>query len=76
MAKLDQYQQLELQEILDHLRKAGHGKIIDAYLNDPDSVTTRKGRLNKSGVCRKLKINSKTLDEKLAECREILAERL
>lgn len=68
----DLFKELEIVEILDKLRKHGHGNLVDAFLLNDGIVYTKKGRLNKSGACRVLKYKPKQLDEILVKCREIL----
>lgn len=63
---------LERQELINKLIKSGYGDIVDALLDDDKKVYTKKGRLNKSGACRKLNLKSKQLEDKLAEMRELL----
>lgn len=62
---------LERQELIDKLKAAGHGDLVEALLNS-NKVYTKKGRLNKSGACRALGWKSKTLEDALEECRLIL----
>jgi hypothetical protein len=63
---------LERQELISKLIKNGYGDIVDALLDDDKKVYTKKGRLNKSGACRRLNLKSKQLEDKLAEMRELL----
>lgn len=63
---------LERQELIKKLIENGYGEIVNALLEDEKRVYTKKGRLNKSGACRKLKLKSKQLEDKLAEMRELL----
>jgi len=63
---------LERQELIKKLIENGYGEIVTALLEDEKRVYTKKGRLNKSGACRKLKLKSKQLEDKLAEMRELL----
>lgn len=63
---------IERQELIKKLIENGYGEIVTALLEDEKRVYTKKGRLNKSGACRKLKIKSKQLEDKLAEMRELL----
>ena len=62
---------LEDQELIKKLTKAGHGKLVEALLND-NRVYTKKGRLNKSGACRVLGWKTKQLEDELLLCRELL----
>ena len=67
---------LENQEMIDKLRKAGYGDIIDKLLNNDDEVYTKKARLNKSGACRVLDWKPKELDDIFAKWKEILKNEL
>lgn len=63
---------LERQELINKLIGNGYGEIVKALLEDEKKVYTKKGRLNKSGACRKLKLKTKQLEDKLAEMRDLL----
>jgi hypothetical protein len=63
---------VERQELIKKLIENGYGEIVTALLDDEKRVYTKKGRLNKSGACRKLNLKSKQLEDKLAEMRELL----
>lgn len=63
---------IERQELIKKLIDSGYGDIVQAFLDDEKKVYTKKGRLNKSGACRKLKLKAKQLEDKLNEMREIL----
>lgn len=63
---------IERQELIKKLIDNGYGNIVSALLEDEKKVYTKKGRLNKSGACRKLKIKAKQLEDKLAEMRDLL----
>lgn len=63
---------LERQELINKLIENGYGEIVSALLEDEKKVYTKKGRLNKSGACRKLKLKAKQLEDKLAEMRDLL----
>lgn len=67
---------IEMQELIDKLVKNGYGDIVKALLEDEKKVYTKRGRLNKSGACRKLNLKSKQLEDKLAEMRELLKKDL
>jgi len=64
---------IERQELIKKLIDAGYGEIVEALMEDEKKVYTKKGRLNKSGACRKLKMKSKQLEDKLAEMRSLLS---
>jgi hypothetical protein len=61
---------LERQELIQKLIDRGYGQLIDVLLMD-DSYT-KKGRLNKSAVCRKLGWKPKQLEDALKECKILL----
>lgn len=67
---------LERQELIDKLIQNGYGDIVKALLEDEKKVYTKKGRLNKSGACRRLNLKSKQLEDKLAEMKELLKKDL
>ena len=60
---------IERQELINKLIENGY---VKALLEDEKKVYTKKGRLNKSGACRKLKLKTKQLEDKLAEMRDLL----
>lgn len=64
--------QIERQELINKLIANGYGDIVEALLEDDKKVYTKKGRLNKSGACRRLNLKSKQLEDKLAEMRALL----
>jgi hypothetical protein len=63
---------IERQELINKLIENGYGEIVKALLEDEKKVYTKKGRLNKSGACRKLKLKTKQLEDKLSEMRDLL----
>lgn len=65
---------LERQELIKKLIENGYGEIVEALLDDDKKVYTKKGRLNKSGACRRLNLKSKQLEDKLAEMRALLSK--
>jgi hypothetical protein len=65
---------LERQELIKKLIDNGYGEIVEALLDDDKKVYTKKGRLNKSGACRRLNLKSKQLEDKLAEMRSLLSK--
>jgi len=67
---------LERQELIKKLVDNGYGEIVKALLEDEKKVYTKKGRLNKSGACRRLNLKSKQLEDKLAEMRDLLKKDL
>ena len=71
-----QYENLEMAELIDKLKNNGCGELVDALLNNESTTYTRKGRLNKSGACRVLKVKTKQLEDMLANAKEILGDDL
>ena len=67
---------IEIQELVDKLRKNGHGELVDCLLDNENLVYTKKGRLNKSSACRELGWKNKQLEDALLEMRELLEEDL
>lgn len=63
---------IERQELIKKLIDNGYGEIVNALLDDEKKVYTKKGRLNKSGACRRLKMKAKQLEDKLAEMKDLL----
>lgn len=63
---------IERQELINKLIANGYGDIVKAFLEDEKKIYTKKGRLNKSGACRRLKLKAKQLEDKLAEMRDLL----
>lgn len=63
---------IERQELINKLIENGYEDIVNALMEDDRKVYTKKGRLNKSGACRKLNMKSKQLEDRLAEMRELL----
>lgn len=63
---------LEQQELIDKLVKAGYGELIDSILMNEGKCFTKKGRPNKSGICRVLGSKTKQLEDAFSECRMIL----
>lgn len=73
MSNIDYF---ERQELIKKLIDNGYGDIVEAFLDDEKKVYTKKGRLNKSGACRRLKMKAKQLEDKLAEMRDLLKKDL
>jgi len=63
---------IEMQEIIDKLRKNGYGELLECLLDDDNECYTKRGRLNKSATIRKLGWKSKQLEDALEGMREIL----
>lgn len=64
-------EEMETKELIEKLIKNGYGDIVNTLL-ESDKVYTKKGRLNKSGACRKLKLKAKQLEDKLEEMKNLL----
>jgi hypothetical protein len=64
---------MEIEEIINKLREAGHSEIVDCLLDNEKDCYTKKGRLNKSSTCRRLKWKGKELEDALQEMRVLLA---
>ena len=64
--------EIERQELIQKLIKNGYGDIVQVLLENENKVYTKKGRLNKSGACRKLKLKTKQLEDKLQEMKNLL----
>lgn len=73
MSNIDYF---ERQELIKKLIDNGYGDIVEAFLEDEKKVYTKKGRLNKSGACRRLKMKAKQLEDKLAEMKDLLKKDL
>lgn len=69
-------EEIELRELIQKLIDNGYGELVDAFLEHESEVTTKKGRLNKSGVCRVLDWKSKHLEDTLEEVRKLLKDDL
>lgn len=67
---------MEKQELIDKLIKNGFGDIVQVLLENENKVYTKKGRLNKSGACRKLKLKTRQLEDKLLEMKNLLKDDL
>jgi hypothetical protein len=67
---------MERQELIDKLIKNGFGDIVQVLLENENKVYTKKGRLNKSGACRKLKLKTRQLEDKLLQMKNLLKNEL
>ena len=65
---------IEQEELLQKLREAGFGDLIDAFLLNEQRCYTKKSRLNKSGACRVLGWKTKQLEDALVACKEIIKD--
>jgi hypothetical protein len=74
--KNDPVELLENKELIDKLRSNGYGEIIDTFFNNDDEIYTKRGRVNKSGMCRTLQCKPKELDDIFTKWRQILANEL
>lgn len=72
MKTTNQIEILERQELIDKLINSGQGKLVEALLTNENGCFTRKGRSNKSAICRVLGWKTKQLEDAFAECRRIL----
>lgn len=70
----DFFEDIERQELIQKLRDAGFGELVDALLENERDVYTKKGRLNKSGACRVLDWKTKDLEDALKKCKAILED--
>lgn len=61
---------LERQEMVQKLTDRGYGQLVDVLLNEESY--TKKGRPNKSSICRQLGWKPKQLDDALEDCKHIL----
>lgn len=64
--------EMERQELIKKLIENGFGEIVQVLLENENKVYTKKGRLNKSGACRKLKLKTRELEDKLQEMKNLL----
>jgi hypothetical protein len=72
MIKSNLLEDIERQELVQKLVSRGQGELVEALLANEKQVYTKKGRLNKSGLCRVLGWKSKQVEDALEECRKIL----
>jgi hypothetical protein len=63
---------IEMQEVIQKLRDAGYGELVDCLLDNEKDCYTKKGRLNKSSTCRRLNWKSKKLEDALKCMKELL----
>ena len=64
--------EIEREELIKKLIENGFGDIVQVLLENENKVYTKKGRLNKSGACRKLKLKTRQLEDKLLEMKNLL----
>jgi hypothetical protein len=62
---------LEIREVIQKLIDNGHRKIIEALLANESKVYTKKGRLNKSGLCRVLGWKTKQVEDEFEKMKEL-----
>ena len=67
---------LEKQELIQKLIDNGFGELVDTLLMNENKAYTKKGRINKSGVCRLLNCKPKEFEELLNKCKEILEKEI
>ena len=63
---------LESEELVSKLSENGQSELVDCLLLNEQEVYTKKGRLNKSSLCRKLGWRQKQLEDAIKQMREIL----
>lgn len=68
------FEAIEQQEIIKILIDKGFGELVDALLMNEGECFTKKGRPNKSGICRILGWKTKELEDTMEECRIALGE--
>ncbi len=64
---------LEFGELISRIEKKGLSGLIQILMERDSLAYTRNGRLNKSALCRKLKMSTKDLDNALMEIRKEFA---
>lgn len=64
---------IETQEIIEKLKEAGYGELVECLLDNEKDCYTKKGRLNKSSTCRRLNWKGKKLEDALLQMRVLLA---
>lgn len=69
---MDSFQEIDLLEVIAHLRKNGFGKLVDTLLNE--EAFTVKGRLNKSAISRLMECKPKEVERLIEAAREFLGE--
>jgi len=69
---INPFNSIEFQEVIQKLKEAGYGEVIDCLLDNEKECYTKKGRLNKSSTCRKLDWKSKKLEDALKSMKELL----
>ena len=63
---------IEMQEIIEKLRSNGYAEFVDCLLDNDNICYTKRGRLNKSALIRKLGCKSKQLEDALEGMRTLL----
>lgn len=63
---------IEMQEVIQKLKNAGYGELVDCLLDNEKDCYTKKGRLNKSSTCRRLNWKSKKLEDALKCMKDLL----
>lgn len=63
---------IETQELIQKVIQNGYGNLVDCMLSNESKVYTKKGRLNKSSLCRAMGWKGKQLEDALNEMRLIL----
>lgn len=63
---------IEMQEVMQKVRDAGYGDLLDCLLDYEKECYTKKGRLNKSSTCRRLGWKPKKLEDALKCVKDLL----
>jgi len=67
---------LEIQELVQKLKKNGYEDLVEILLNNENECYTKKGRMNKSGACRKGGWKAKELEDMLLGAKELLKQEI
>ena len=65
---------LELQEVINKLKVGGYGNIIECLMDNEAECFTKKGRFNKSAICRKTGLKTKELEDVLKNMKDLLKQ--
>lgn len=63
---------IEMQEVMQKIRDAGYGDLLDCLMDHEKECYTKKGRLNKSSTCRILGWKPKKLEDALKCMKDLL----
>lgn len=64
---------IEFKEIVGRLEGRGWGRLVQILLEKDSVAYTKNGRLNKSAICRELKMSNKELENALSDLRREFA---